>query len=390
MPRLVSRCEAPSAPGNSFRYFSLNLAPLGAAQLRRACLDQQIETYATQLRGAEQRRAEFHEKYLKLLPGADGASHLDTNRGTVTKLKLELQDARAKRDAIKAEFDATPEVLSVDSNAPNVIIAANGKPIGPRARLADAQARLQDLSLRFTPAHPDIIALRRQIAMLEEQVRKDPGNAASGSDPSSGARKTEIANPVYEKVKLSLVDAEMALASTQRRLAQAQSEQDALEEQARAMPGVKAQAQDLDRDYDVKKKNFDELLSRREQARLSEAADTTADKIQFRIIDPPQVPVLPSAPNQPLLLSGVLVGAIGVAGALPFLLFQFDRSYTTLTTLRALGIPVLGSVTHLVSADGRRRERIQLAAVCASIVGLLCVYGLLLAISAHLYQLSIA
>ena len=79
-----------------------------------------------------------------------------------------------------------------------------------------------------------------------------------------------------------------------------------------------------------------------------------------------------------------------MAGALPFLLFQFDRSYTTLTTLRALGIPVLGSVTHLVSADGRRRERIQLAAVCASIVGLLCVYGLLLAISAHLYQLSIA
>ena len=241
-------------------------------------LDQQIETYATQLRGAEQRRAEFHEKYLKLLPGADGASHLDTNRGAVTRLKLELQDARAKRDAIKAEFDATPKVLSVDSNAPNVIISANGKPIGLRARLADAQARLQDLSLRFTPAHPDIIALRRQIAMLEEQVRKDPGNAASGSDPSSGGRKTEIANPVYEKVKLSLVDAEMALASTQRRLAQAQSEQDALEEQARAMPGVKAQAQDLDRDYDVKKKNFDELLSRREQARLSEAADTTADR----------------------------------------------------------------------------------------------------------------
>jgi hypothetical protein len=132
------------------------------------------------------------------------------------------------------------------------------------------------------------------------------------------------------------------------------------------------------------------LLARREQARLSEAADTTADKIQFRIIDPPQVPVIPAAPNQPLLLSGVLVGAIGVAVAVPFLLFQFDRSYTTLTALRALGVPVLGTVTYLISPDGRRRERIQLAAVCASVVGLLCVYGLLLAISANLYQLSIA
>ena len=147
--------------------------------------------------------------------------------------------------------------------------------------------------------------------------------------------------------------------------------------------GVQAQAQDLDRDYAVKKKNFDELLARREQARLAEAADTTADKIQFRIIDPPQVPVVPSAPNQPLLLSGVLVAAIGAAVALPFLLFQFDRSYTTVTGLRALGVPVLGSVSHLVFPDGQRRERIQLAAVCASIVGLLCVYGLLLAISAN-------
>ena len=137
------------------------------------------------------------------------------------------------------------------------------------------------------------------------------------------------------------------------------------------------------------KKNFDELLARREQARLAEAADTTADKIQFRVIDPPQVPVIPAAPNQPILLSGVFVAAIGAAVALPFLLFQFDRSYTSVTALRGLGVPVLGSVSHLLSPDGKRRERIQLAAVCASIVGLLCVYGLLLAISANLYQLSI-
>ncbi len=349
-------------------------------------LDQQIETYATQLRAAEQRRADFREKYLQLLPGNDGAaSNLERGRGNMAKLKLEVEDARAKRDAVKAELDTTPKFLTVDSNAPQVIIG-NGKPVGARARLAEAQGRLQDLSLLFTSAHPDIIALRRQIAMLQEQVKKEPANA---SDPEFGGRKSEIANPVYDKVKLSLVDAEMVLASAQRRLTQAEKEQEVLEDAARAMPGIQAQAQDLDRDYAVKKKNFDELLARREQARLGEAADTTADKIQFRVIDPPQVPVVPSAPNQPLLLSGVLVVAIGAAVALPFLLFQFDRSYTTLTGLRALGVPVLGSVSHLVFPDGQRRERFQLAAICASIVGLLCVYGLLLAISAHMYRLSI-
>jgi polysaccharide chain length determinant protein (PEP-CTERM system associated) len=349
-------------------------------------LDQQIETYATQLRAAEQRRAEFREKYVQLLPQNDGTgSNLERGRANLTKLRLEVEDARAKRDSIKTELDGTSKLLSVDSNTPQVIIA--GKPVGARGRLADAEGRLREMSLRFTSVHPDIIALHKQIAMLQEQVKKEPGN---GSEEGAGGHKSEIANPVYDKVKLSLVDAEMLLASAQRRLKQAEKEQDVLEEAARLMPGVQAQAQDLDRDYAVKKKNFDELLARREQARLGEAADTTADKIQFRIIDPPQVPVVPSAPNQPLLLSGVLLAAIGAAVALPFLLFQFDRSYTTLTGLRALGVPVLGSVSHLVFPDGQRRERIQLAAVCASIVGLLCVYGLLLAISANMYRLSFA
>jgi polysaccharide chain length determinant protein (PEP-CTERM system associated) len=350
----------------------------------RRFIDQQIESYATQLRAAEQRRAAFHEEHMQLLPGADGAaSQLESGRAAMARLRLEVEDARARRNSVRTELDATPPFLSVDSNAPQVIIA--GRPVGARARLEEARARMGELSLRFTSAHPDMVALRRQIAMLEEQAAREPANAMTGPD-----RKAQIANPVYDKVKLSLVDSEMTLASAQRRLMQAETEQAALEERARALPGLRAQAQDLDRDYVVKKRNYDELLARREQARIAEAADTTAEKIQFRIIDPPQVPVVPSAPNQPLLLSGVLVAAIGAAVALPFALFQFDRSYTTVTGLRALGVPVLGSISHLVSPAGQRRERIQFAAVCASIVGLLGVYGLLLAISTNLYQLSIA
>src|SRR3954465_5955487 len=37
-------------------------------------LDQQIEIYAVQIRAAEQRRAEFREKYVQLLPGLDGSA----------------------------------------------------------------------------------------------------------------------------------------------------------------------------------------------------------------------------------------------------------------------------------------------------------------------------
>lgn len=348
-------------------------------------LDQQIQGYEGQLRAAEKRLAEARQKYIDLLPGLDGSiSRLDQGRNALAKMKLDIADLRARRDSLRQELESVPKVLSMDSAGPQVIIA--GRATGTAARLEDSRAKLEELRLRFTDQHPDVIALRRQIAELEARWAKE---AANPGERAGGGRKMQIANTVYDQVKVRVVEAETTLASAERRLKHAEQEQEALEATARATPGVQAQAQDLDRDYATKKKSFEDLLQRREQMRIGEAADTTADKIQFRIIDPPQIPVVPAAPNQPILLSGVLVGAIAGSIGVPLLLLQFDRSFTTVTTLRTLGLPVLGSVSWLVFPGGRRRARIQVAAVCASASVLLAVYGVLLTISVNLYRLSL-
>jgi polysaccharide chain length determinant protein (PEP-CTERM system associated) len=347
-------------------------------------LDQQIQAYEGQLRAAEKRRAEFHEKYIELLPGlSGGVPRIDGGRDAVAKLKLELEDAQAKRNSLLQELEAVPKVLSLDAAGPQVIIA--GKATGPVGRLEEARSKVEELRLRFTDQHPDIIALQRQIVELEARAAREIANPGD----RAGGRKMQIANPVYDQVKVRVVEAETTLASVKRRLTEAEREQGALEQKAQATPGVQAQAQDLDRDYATKKKSFEDLLQRREQTRIGEAADTTADKIQFRIVDSPQIPAIPAAPNQPILLSGVLVGAIAAAIGVPLLLLQFDRSFTTVATLRTLGLPVLGSVSWLVFPDGRRRTRIQVAALCASASVLLAVYGVLLTISANLYRLGL-
>ncbi len=352
-------------------------------------LDQQIQNYETQLRAAEQRRAEFHQKYLDLLPGLDGAiSRLDAGRNAVTKLQLEIEDLRARRDSLQHELESVPKVLSVDAAGPQVVVSS-GKPLGARARLEEARTKLEDLQMRFTELHPDVVALHRQITMLEAEVAREKNRPASSSDSEGGGRKSEIANPLYDQIKVRLVEAETALASGNRRLDQAQHEQTALEEKAQATPGVQAQAQDLDRDYATKKRSYEELLQRREQARIGDAADTSADKIQFRVVDPPMAPVVPAAPNQPMLLSGVLVVAIAAALGLPFALLQFDRSYDTVSGLRALGLPVLGSVSQAFSRDRKRRERLEAAAVCTGLTVLVAAYGVLMMVSANLYRLSL-
>lgn len=348
-------------------------------------INQEIQSYESQLRAAEKRRAAFHEKYMNLLPALDGTvSRLEAGRNLVIKLKLDTEDARSTRASLQRELSAVPEFLSVDAAGPQVIIA--GKPTGVKAQLEEARAKIEELRTRFTDQYPDVVALRQQITDLEARAAKE----ASGSDKTAdGQRKSQIANPVYEQIKVRLVEAETVLASDERRLAQAEKEQTSLETMAQATPGVEAQAEDLDRDYAVKKKNFDELTQRREQTLIAEAADTTADKIQFRIIDAPQVPVIPAAPNQPLLISGVLVAALGAGIGIPLVLLQFDRSFSTVTALRALGLPVLGSVSFLMSPWGRRLFRIQVAAICSSACILIAAYGALLAWSLSLYRLGI-
>src|SRR5205085_8435237 len=159
-------------------------------------------------------------------------SRVDAARNAVVKLQLEVTDTTAKRDSLRRELEDVPKLLSVDAAGPQVIIA--GKSVGPLGRLQDARDKLAELRVRFTDLHPDVIALRAEIAHLEAQAAKPAVD---------GGKKNQIANPLYDQVKIRIVEAETALASVERRLKQAEEDQQALEEKAKSTPGVQAQAQ---------------------------------------------------------------------------------------------------------------------------------------------------
>jgi hypothetical protein len=104
--------------------------------------------------------------------------------------------------------------------------------------------------------------------------------------------------------------------------------------------------------------------------RIGSAADKDADKIKIQIVDPPQVPQNPVAPKRVLLVTGVLLGALGVGFGLALLLAQFDQSFHTLDELRDLGLPVAGSIS-LIEVTSRIR-RMAAAIGFSSALALLC------------------
>jgi len=148
-----------------------------------------------------------------------------------------------------------------------------------------------------------------------------------------------------------------------------------MEELARAAPQVEAEYQDLDRGYNVLRKNYEELLARRESSKITAAADTGADKVRLRIIDPPQVPNLPIAPNRLMLVSLALVAGVGAAGGLALLLSQLDQSISDLGRLRELGFPVLGGISIVPSLLRRTRIYPQALTIGASVLLLFIAYA---------------
>ena len=155
------------------------------------------------------------------------------------------------------------------------------------------------------------------------------------------------------------------VAAVQRRLSEAETQQTKIEQIAKEAPGVVAQIQDLDRDYGVLKRNYMELVARRNSTEIANAADTKTERIQFRIVDAPQVPLVPVAPNRPLLVTAVLILGIGAGLAVPLLMMQFDHSFATLGQLRNLDLGKrvaafdrCGTAACRAPADRGDRERL--------------------------------
>ncbi len=133
----------------------------------------------------------------------------------------------------------------------------------------------------------------------------------------------------------------------------------------------------MDRDYNVLRKNYEDLLGRLQSANIAQAADTQADKVKLQIIDPPEVPKIPAAPNRPLLVSGVLLGGVAIGLGITVLFGQLDRSFSSVDELRTLGLPVLGGISVLGMAPLRQRLMTALR-FSAAVMVLMAVYGIVM------------
>jgi polysaccharide chain length determinant protein (PEP-CTERM system associated) len=343
----------------------------------RHFLEHQIASYEQQLRAAEKRRADFRARYIEILPNmaTPGVPALEAARNNVAALDGKLQDVIMERDALKDEVDRTPPMLVAETIPQQ---AAQGLAPVARTRVQEAEDQLRMLLLKDTENHPDVIAQRKLIESLKAappDTPRVPAQAAAGRPAATpGSSSRSVPNPVYDQLKVKLIDADTTLAALQRQRDAAVAYREKLEKVQQEQPGLIAEYENTDRDYDVLRRSYMELLQRLQSANIAQAADTQADKVKLQIVDPPVVPRLPVAPNRMLLLTGVLLAGCAGGLAVTVLLGQVDNSFSTADDLRSLGLPVLGGISVLGLASLRQRLTI-VARFGVAVVLLVGIYG---------------
>lgn len=308
----------------------------------RRFIDEQIANYEQKLAEAENRLKDFRLRNMALLGdgGRDYVSQIAEATLRLSDAQLELKEAENSRNSIEHQLTAENPMLTPDSPNPATVSLPELD-----GRIDSLKKNLDGLLLRYTNEHPDVVGARRVIAELEAQKKKEIETMRGTANGQSGVPN---ANPVFQQLKIALSEAEARAASLRARVAELNSRLVHLRSQAELLPKIEVEQTQLNRDYDIHKRNYESLVQRRESASMSVEMSAQGGITEFRVIDPPSLPILPAAPNRLLLMPLAGLVALFAGGALTFLLAKLRPAFVDARDLREVtGLPVLGAVSML-------------------------------------------
>ena len=338
----------------------------------RRFIDEQIRGYEKKLEEAENRVKEFKIKHVGFTAsGQDFYTRMSMASEDVQRQRLELRAAEESRDALKRELVGEDPVLMPDATMPG-----GGMPLTEfDVRIADQKKLLDDLMRRYTDQHPDVVSTKRLIAQLEEQ-KKQELDARRKSAAENPNKFTPSTNPVFQKIKISLSDAEANIAALRARLSESEARLAQLKAVAGRAPQVEAEMVQLNRDYDVLRKNYEQLVARRESASMAEDVDSLARMADFRIIDPPRISPKAVFPNRLALVPLVLAFALAVGMAASLAVSQILPTFHDPRQLRSASKrPVLGTISLQSTQPIIHQRRRANLAFGSGVASLLLVYG---------------
>lgn len=307
-------------------------------------IDKQVKSYEAQLAKVENQLKDF------LSENTDGTESEANSR--LAQLRNQLELAKLDKEELQARVDSLQQQLS----GINQTITRQGKTEDVyRERIQALEERLDSLRLQYHDTYPDIVILREQIAELRKQREL---NADTSQTESSVTQGEETVNPLYQELSAALSKARADVATANTRIS---SLQRLIEQQNQRMERIqenKAQYSELTRDLEVNREIYDDLLKRREKARVSMHLDIEGQGLNYRINETAQYPSQPSGPKfSTFAAAGLFLGLLAPFGTVAGLLQVDPRIRARKQLEEELGLPVLAEIPLVRTPFEKRRDR---------------------------------
>jgi succinoglycan biosynthesis transport protein ExoP len=312
-------------------------------------LDSQVRAVGQTIADEENKLRAYEAQHDGALP-----QQLQSNIQILSGIQSQLQAAQSAHErALQQQtylngLEKQYETMGDSANAPKSL----------DGQLESARAELADLQARYTDDHPDIKKLKETIAGLEK-LKQNMGAEAKEKIETNTASAEQVAalGPMVQlqsQIKVNKMELQTSAEQIQR------LEQNAQMYQARlnATPAVEAEMSDMLRDFGNLKKEYVDLMGKKQESALATSLEKQQQGAQFRVIDPPSLPDKPTFPDR-FKFSLAAIGA-GLAFAVLFGVgaeFLDDRIRTQQALNEAVSLPVLVEIPPLPTPREIRAAR---------------------------------
>lgn len=335
-------------------------------------IDNQIRKYEKRLRNAERAKENFKRENIGLLPGQEGEGQFSVIRSirkTLQNVQMVLSEMLSRKKVLQMQLSEALE-SGEEWGLTEIVNASSVED----ARITELEHRKSDLLLKFTDNHPVIGIIDKEIKALLQ--RKEEVDSLNDLDENTDNPYHAMSSTYAQSIKIELNRIEVEIATNSSRIVSLKKKLQKEDEQFNERLATETEMQNLNRDYSAIKKNYLTLIERREKARMSSNIDTQVSALKFKIADPANIPLQPSAPNRLLLYSVIL--ALGfLAGAALALLKVFIRpSFIEAKQVKEITeLPVLGTISEVVNEAQAKNNFVRLIGFISVNVLLLIVYS---------------
>ncbi len=313
-------------------------------------LTNSIAEYEQKLIDAEKRLADFRKENILADIGneQDFFARIAMERQRLEDAKLNLQELEGQLESAQRQLSGEVPLQDSSGGAFNSQFDE---------RIKTLQARLDSLLISYTEQHPEVVETKRSLESLQQQ-RKDEIAALQKGGASNSAALSQ--NQVYSELKLNVARLTNEVQSAKVRVRNFETKLEALKRQQVIIPEIEAKLQGLNRDYDIVKRRYDELVERKESLDLTKKKQQSEQELQFRVYEPPRVPSLPSGPPRILFYTAVLLVGVLAGVFLAFVRSQLNPVVISSMQLKMISdFPVLGSISHTNKAAITRQNRLH-------------------------------